>query len=347
MYAREPHFMIKMIKRLLIWLLVTVLIAAAGLYGVMYILVKGPSPTARNLFVRSVRETSAMYWLADLFCTKEEIAQIENAGLDVEIEETDTSLVNIAATQPDDQSGPQTDAWGLYDEDGDGIVVDQVNGFGYIGYMMVVYDPARIRLGTPEQFGGEGLTVENMCLKYDCVAGVNGGGFEDDNGNGSGGIPLGMTVINGEVAYGYEGGTYNFVGFDNNHILHTGKLKPSDVRERNIQFGCSFGPVLVTNGEKTEDTALSSGVNPRTAIGQRSDGAVLLLVVDGRQAHSIGATYSDMADIMLNYGAVNACNLDGGSSTVMWYNGKYINHCASVIGIRPLPTAFLVMKEGA
>lgn len=346
LYARESHFLVRFLKRLLIWLLVTILILAAGLYGLMYMIVRGPSPAARNLFVRSVRETSAMYWLADLFCSKEEIAQIENAGAEVEMEDLDTSLVTIVATEPDKQSGPVADDWGLIDEDGDGIVVKTVNGFGYVGYMMVVYDPARIMLGTPEHFGGEGLTVENMCLKYDCVAGVNGGGFEDTNGGGSGGIPLGMTVVNGEVVYGYEGGTYQFVGFDANHILHTGKMKPSDVRERNIQFGCTFGPVLVLNGEKSEDTALSSGVNPRTAIGQRSDGAVLLLVVDGRQAYSLGATYSDMADVMLSYGAVNACNLDGGSSTVMWFNGEYVNHCASVIGFRPLPTAFLVKKEG-
>jgi exopolysaccharide biosynthesis protein len=49
---------------------------------------------------------------------------------------------------------------------------------------------------------------------------------------------------------------------------------------------------------------------------------------------------------MMDYGAVNACNLDGGSSTLMWYQGGYVNNCASVIGIRPVPTAILVLKEG-
>lgn len=346
MYARESHFLVKFIKRFFIWVLVTVLIVVCGLYGLMYVLAKGPSPAARNLFVRSVRETSAMYWLADLFFSKEEIAQIENAGAEEVIEETDTSLVTIAVPDTKQESESKADAWGLMDEDGDGIVLDTVNGFGYMGYMLVVYDPSRITLGTPREFGGEGLTVERMCQTYNCVAGINGGGFEDKNGSGSGGIPIGMTVVNGDVYYAAEGGTYNFVGFDDNHILHTGKMKPADVRERNIQFGCSFGPVLVANGEKCDDTMLSSGVNPRTAIGQRSDGAVLMLVVDGRQAHSLGATYSDMADVMLSYGAVNACNLDGGSSTVLWYNGEYVNHCASVIGFRPLPTAFLVKEAG-
>ena len=69
--------------------------------------------------------------------------------------------------------------------------------------------------------------------------------------------------------------------------------------------------------------------------------------MDGRQASTLGCTWLDLVDIFLEFGAVNACNLDGGSSTLMWYNGEYINNCASVIGIRPVPTTFLVLKEDA
>ena len=114
----------------------------------------------------------------------------------------------------------------------------------------------------------------------------------------------------------------------------------------NIQYGVCFGPVLIANGEPCDPDKLTSGVNPRTAIGQRSDGAVLLVVIDGRQVISLGATFQDLVEIFLSYGAVNACNLDGGSSTLMWYEGDYINNCASVIGIRPVPTTFLVLREG-
>ena len=70
------------------------------------------------------------------------------------------------------------------------------------------------------------------------------------------------------------------------------------------------------------------------------------VVIDGRQVSSLGATYQDMTEVFLSYGAVNACNLDGGSSSMMWYQGGYINNCASVVGIRPVPTTFLVLKEG-
>ena len=197
----------------------------------------------------------------------------------------------------------------------------------------------------PSSFGARGYTVAEMVEQFDAVAGINAGGFEDPDGKGNGSIPNTMVVYDGEVYYEGKGVQDGFVGFDSNYIMHVGKLTAAEVKQKDIQYGVCFGPVLVSNGEPCEVGA--SGVNPRTAIGQRSDGAVLLLVIDGRQVISLGATYQDMVDIFLQYGAVNACNLDGGSSSLMWYGGDYINNCASVIGIRPVPTTFLVLKEGA
>ena len=132
-------------------------------------------------------------------------------------------------------------------------------------------------------------------------------------------------------------------GLDSNNILHVGRYSAEQIRARDIQYGVCFGPALVVNGEAV---GRGGGVNPRTAIGQRSDGAILMLVIEGRQVTSLGATYDDLAEIMLTYGAVNACNLDGGSSTMMWYNGEYLNKCAAVSGERPIPTTFVVLKEG-
>ena len=110
----------------------------------------------------------------------------------------------------------------------------------------------------------------------------------------------------------------------------------------NIVNGVSFTPILVMNGEAMDTSFLMSGVNPRTAIGQRDDGAVLMLCIDGRQAHSMGCTYQDLAEIMLDHGAVNAINLDGGSSSSMWYEGGYVNKCSGGQGYsRNLPNAFL------
>ncbi|MBQ1641923.1 MAG: phosphodiester glycosidase family protein, partial [Oscillospiraceae bacterium] len=92
---------------------------------------------------------------------------------------------------------------------------------------------------------------------------------------------------------------------------------------------------------------LVSGVNPRTAIGQRADGAVLLLVIDGRQVQSLGATYQDCCDVMMDFGAVNAYCMDGGSSTSMYYNGAYVNSPSGEGGARPCPSAWIVLPESA
>jgi exopolysaccharide biosynthesis protein len=195
-----------------------------------------------------------------------------------------------------------------------------------------------------ESFGHRGYTVAQMVEEFDAVAGINAGGFYDPNGQGNGSIPDTMVVYGGEVYYPEFGAGQGFVGIDDKNILHVGRPSVAEVKEKNIQYGVGFGPVLVANGEPAG--TFTSGVNPRTGIGQRSDGAILMLVIDGRQVSSLGATYQDMTEVFLSYGAVNACNLDGGSSSMMWYQGDYINNCASVVGIRPVPTTFLVLKEG-
>lgn len=336
------------IGKVSLFLLVNVLLIAIALYGVMYILAKGPSPTARNLFVMSVKETSAMGFLANLFFTDEEIEAIMAAPEDIPSEDTDASLIVIpdpSAPSREDPDEPVTDAWGLVDEDGDGIILESVKGEGYNGYMMIVLDPSRVVMASKvEDFGIRGYTVAEMVEEYDAVAGINAGGFSDPNGQGDGSIPDTLVVSGGQIYYPENGIREGFVGFDANHILHVGTMTVSEIKSKGIQSGVCFGPVLISNGVPREQTF--SGVNPRTAIGQRSDGAILMLVIEGRQVTSMGATYQDLTEIFLSYGAVNACNLDGGSSSMMWYQGGYVNKCASVVGIRPLPTTFLVLKEG-
>lgn len=327
----------------------TIVLLVIALYGVMFILAKGPSTTARDLFVMSVRETSAAGWLADIYLTEEEIAQIEFNEVE-EYQETDTSLIVIAdkeVEEHDGQTGPQPDAWGFVDEDGDGIIVDEVTGAGFCGYMMIVKDPSRVIMGSvPTSFGSKGYKVEEYAAHFDAVAAINAGGFYDPNGTGNGSIPDSLVVYEGKVYYEEFGSSSGFVGIDSNNILHVASaITRKEIQEKDIQYGVCFGPVLVSNGEACD--VPTSGVNPRTAIGQRSDGAMLLLVIDGRQVISMGATYQDLVNVMLEYGAVNACNLDGGSSTQMWYNGEYINSCCSLLGSRPIPSSFVVLKEGA
>jgi len=316
-------------------LLVTVLMLCALLYAVMFIVCKGPSPAASELFVLSVRETSAIGFLAELFFSPEEIAEMENHPRSIP-DATDKTLIDKEST----------DQWGYADEDGDGIIIVPVTGSSYEGIMMIVLDPMRVVLGcAPEDMGIEGHTLQEYAEMYGAVAGINGGGFVDVGGFGDGSTPNCVTVMNGVIYQGARGVGSGFVGIDSEGILHVGIKSSRDLIEKDIQHGTGFGPVLIVNGEAIPEEELVSGLNPRTAIGQRSDGAILMLTINGREISSLGATYMDEVEIMLSFGAVNACNLDGGSSTLMYYNGEYINNLASVIGVRDIPTCFLVLEE--
>lgn len=330
-------------------LLVTVLVLVVFLYFVMLDLCWGHTEVSRNVFVRSVKETSAIGFLADLYLPQDEIYAILNPPVEEQpaFTETDTSLVEISTPAPA-TDGPYVDPLGYVDEDGDGIIVVPIRGGSYTGYMMIVLDPSRVIMGCiPESIGGRGYTVQEYVDHFEGVAGINAGGFYDPNGTGNGSQPDTLVVRDGKIYCEGMGVGSGFVGIDDNYILHVGFRSAQDVRDWNIQEGCGFGPVLVINGEMAPAESLSSGLNPRTAIGQRGvDGAILMLVIEGRQPSRLGATYQEEAEVMLRFGAVNACNLDGGSSSMMWFNGEYINNSASVIGIRPIPSSFIVLKEG-
>ncbi len=333
--------------RLLAVLGVTLVILALFLLGVIFLLSRGASETAREKFVFTVKETSAVGFLADIFLRPEEVDAIINRPV-VEIEtSSDTSLVEIASAEEAD--GPVADAWGYVDDDGDGMILEPVKGGGFTGYMLIVLDPSRVVLGCdPDSLYSQGHSVEWYVNDLDGVAGINAGGFEDKGGNGNGSQPDTMFVHEGVQYCTGMGVGRGFVGIDDEYKLHVGFRSSRDVEDWNIQEGCGFayGPILVINGEMAPEENLRSGLNPRTAIGQRSDGAILMLVIEGRQPSRLGASYLDLAEVMLRFGAVNAVNLDGGSSSMMYIHGEYINDSASVIGIRPIPTSFVVLREG-
>ena len=229
------------------------------------------------------------------------------------------------------------------DEDGDGIILVDVMKKGFNGTMIIVLDPSRVFVGFPGFYGGSGMLLDELTRRYDALGGINGGGFIDEGGGGSGGLPEGLTIVEGETYLWVDSGAS--AAFDENNILHVGYYTKEAAAADGIRDCVSFGPALIVNGVGEYDAIMESGINPRTAIGQREDGAVLMLCVDGRQLHSIGASFGDIRDVMLDFGAVNACSLDGGSSTVMYYNGEYLNSPSSASGTsRYLPNAFLIRK---
>ena len=338
--------------RLAGFIIVTVLAVGCGLLGLEWVILKGPSPALRDLFISTMDETRRFRFVPQIFMTADELNAIRtHKKMETDIA-TDKNLITVAAnqertvTQIGSASGTgadsDSDPYGLVDEDGDGIIFTEVKGNGYLGYMTVILDPKRVFVGMPDSYGGVGLTLEQMCQKYGAIGGINAGGFKDDGGGGLGGMPEGLTIIDGVCYNSDMDVTEGFAGLDRDGILHVGFYSYEDCLANDIVHAVSFGPILISNGVPTDPEYLTSSVNPRTAIAQRADGAIIMLVIDGRQVHSIGATYQDMVDLLLSYGAVNACNMDGGSSTVMYYEGRYVNSCSAEGGNpRPLPNAFL------
>ncbi len=307
---------------------VTLLAVVVALFGAATVVCYGPSTQAKGLFVTTVMETSALKFLAKLYFSDEEIAAIraQNAVIDVE-NATDDS--DFTPTAPDDNTPA--------------LVIEDVTGATFKGKMMLVKDPKRLYVGTLEAYDGRaGMTLGDFVKTSGAEAGINAGGFEDEKGFGNGGTPIGYVIHDGQLKFGSSGSVGSVVGFDANGKLIVGRMSAGAALQKGVTEAVTFGPALVINGEPAPVAGTGGGLNPRTAIGQRADGTVLLLVIDGRQSHSLGASYKDCRDVMVQYGAVNAANLDGGSSTLMIHNGEHVNFCASLYGSRELPTAFLV-----
>ena len=329
------------IGRFFAFLGVTLLCLVLTLLGLIWVLERGPSPTVTGMFTRSVRETSAIRWISNIFLSDEELDNYKSVSTENTVTEAvNTSLIHIAegtASLPPSESVQ---------------LIDIAEGTCK-GKLLIVSDPTQVIIGTSDEFVRQpGLLLTDMVAKYDGIAGINAGGFNDENGSGNGGIPQGLVITNGEIIWGDGTTPYHMVGLDSDGILHVGAMSGNAAVEQGVQWAVSFithdglASSLIINGEVQQQN-LGGGVNPRTALGQRADGALLLLVLDGRSINTLGATMEDVVNIMLEYGAVNAGNLDGGSSSVMVYDGEIINHCASVTGPRRIPTGFIVLKEGA
>lgn len=225
--------------------------------------------------------------------------------------------------------------------------LERIESPRYIGYILEIPDPRRIQVATAANIQEKGDTTSNIAKMNGAVAAINGGGFHDPNGTGTGRLPYGFILHDGEYIIGKDVGPdedVDFVGFSKSGNLIAGNYDKTELGDMNAMEGITFGPPLIVDGKKmiTEGDG-GWGVGPRTAIAQRKDGTVLFLVIDGRQpGYSLGATLRDVQDVLYEKGAYIAANLDGGSSSTLYLNGKVVNKPADLLGERMIPTAFIV-----
>lgn len=217
----------------------------------------------------------------------------------------------------------------------------------FVGYLLEIPNPQRIQVATAEDIQEKGDTTSRIAKKNNAVAAINGGGFYDPNGTGTGRLPYGFIIHEGKYLLGQQVDDkerVDFVGMTRSGNLIAGNYNKKELHDLSVTEGLTFGPPLIMNGKKVIRSGDGGwGISPRSAIGQKKDGTMMFLVIDGRQpGYSIGATLVDVQNIMYEKGAYIAANLDGGSSTTLYYNGNVVNKPADLLGERMIPTAFIV-----
>ena len=332
-------------------LLVLVILAIIGVSTGGFLLY-GPYSGFRDWLITTAMTTMTHQYFATWFYDDETIkASLAKNKVEEVNEITNTNTIVINNTVEETVYENEYERAVLEkDPNNDDYKIIEINGKGYSGYLAVIYDPSRIKTVYTKKLGTSGQYLKQMAKDNDALIAINGGGFEDPNFNSNGADPLGITFSGGKLITSKSWwGTGGLIGFTEDNKLVLGKMTVKQAQEMKVRDGVTFGPFLIINGKKS--TILGNGgwgTAPRTAIGQRKDGIVLFLVIDGRTVTKPGANMNDLIEIMENYGAYNAANLDGGTSSAMVVNGEIINDPVDSTGAhrtRFISTGFILTKK--
>ena len=329
------------------------------------VVARGPSKTMRDMLVLSAMQASATKWVPGLFLPKETVKEIVDNSHKIS---TDSIDVNEIVSGNEDEWKDAKNGTKL-------IFIQKPN---FKAYLLMVKDPKRVKVGvSSDNFSTAtgGMRIFNFAEKYNALAVINAGEFADAGGKGTGAQPLGLTYSFGKMVWGGNG-SRTFMGFtkDNKFVCFEGmtveKAEKLGMRDA-VCF--QYGNLLIDHTLKDDGVTIDKvnlhygdgnrGAAQRTAIGQRADGSVLMLVTDGRSASSMGATRNEVIDILVEYGAVSAGMLDGGSSAMLYYRDYYnvydidtsrldnfqkqglVNKYKAFTSPRRLPTCFIVTEE--
>lgn len=291
-----------------------------GCFGFTFLLY-GPYDNFRTWFISTAMSTMNHQYLCKWFYNDDEILKVIKGNYIVEVnEETNTDLIDMKEEITYDNEYEEQILKHNKDEKYK-IIELEVNG--QKGYLAAIYDPSMVKVSVTKSLGVKGQLVTKMAEDNKAMLAVNGGGFYDPGNNSTGGMPTGVTISNGKVitdnnysSYTQSGGIIGITN-DNKLVLIKGATAQKALN-MNVRDGVSWGPFLIVNGKKSFIKGNGGwGYAARTAIGQRSDGIILILVINSNSSRTKGADMVDLTDIMDKYGAINAANLDGGTSTVM------------------------------
>lgn len=305
-----------------------------------FILLYGPFEVSKRTFVGSADGSMTKRWLATMFLSEDEIAEITGKNRNVgAIDEVNTSLINLPKVKDDTIKSS---------------ILDENSKF--IGYMLQIKDPTRVKIGYTSKLGIEGETTSQIAENYDAIAAINGGYFVGDTEYVSnGGIPTGLIMTNGEVIwndivndYGVKDDSKktNLIAIDENGIIHAGKYSLNELKEKNMKEALSLhediAPLIINSKKQPIVGDGGQGTAPKTMIGQLNDGSIVLVVLDSNMIPRVAATIKEAQDVMARLGCVVAVALDGGKSTTMYYDGERINNPSFTNGERSIASGFIV-----
>ncbi|WP_054969592.1 phosphodiester glycosidase family protein [Alicyclobacillus ferrooxydans] len=335
---RRRRGVVRVFRNTVFSLVGIVILFVAGCYAVGF---GTPWGNTQRLALAETIISTRHYYLAHYITTSQEYTQLAAELHAPVVASGIPKLVKVAAVQTTAASTAST-------APANPVEVHRITGPGYNGYVMLVHDPRLVRLVPAVVHGSMGQYITDMGKQNGALAGTNASGFEDPNGNGWGGIPVGLEMVGGKVINPPQAsGDWATVGFTKDGVLVMGHYSVSELQNMGVQDAMQFHPELVVNGQPMITVGDGGwGYGPRTAIGQAKDGTVIFVVINGRfqGGSGMGASQRQVMDIMLQYGAVNACAMDGGSSSVLYQNGKIINSPSTIDpnGQRHLPDAWMV-----
>lgn len=315
------------------------------------LLLYGPWSGFRDFWITTAMTTMNHKYLATWLYSDDTINKVlENNRVIEPDEEINMDLIEIYDnTSSNKVYKDEYDKQVLDHEEGEIYKYFKVTGYSFDAYMTVIYDPSKISVVHTKYLNNTGQYVVDMAREHNAVVAINGGGFRDIDGLGNGGEALGVIIENGKIIQGYRYfGNGGIIGFTNDNKLYLANTTAENAVKNGVRDAVEFAPFLIVNGVPSFIKGNGGyGIHPRTAIGQRRDGIVLFLVIDGRRVDSLGSDMGDLTDIMQKYGAYNAANLDGGNSSVLVINNKIINrpiNWSNLEETRPIATAFIVKK---
>lgn len=304
------------------------------------VLVFGPYENTRRALINTILATRHAYWITDnmsqetinnLLGIKETSAEVKSD--DEEIKQ-DIDKINVKYT-----SGTEIEQY-------------TINNDRYKAYILEIKNPCSIKVAMTKYLGRLGQKTSEMAEEHDAIAAINGGAFVDESSDGTiyagtGAKPGGFVISDGKVIYPTENvdrdKIENVVAFTKSGKLIVGDHSLRDLEKMDVKEAMCFRkPNIIINGVRQVKDKMSEGLNPRTAVGQKEDGTVIFLVIDGRKITAPGASLYDVQEIMMERGAVNAGALDGGYSSTMYYKGEVINSPNAWNGERSVATAFYV-----